>query len=64
MVSGGHGTSKRDFEEIRNSRDVPTELLKTFGTLKGSRGRRSEAAIECPKEALEVWNGPDRPKKA
>ena len=63
MVSNGHGAAKRGIGEIRKSRDVLTEILKTSGTLKGSRGWGSEAAIECPKEALEVWNDPGRPKK-
>ena len=56
------GKQKRPCE-IRKSRGVPKKILKGTGTLKGSTGRRFEAAIECPKEASEVWNGPGRPKK-
>ena len=32
VVSNGHGATKRDLGEIRKSRDVPKEILKTFGT--------------------------------
>ena len=42
---------------------VPKEIFKMSGTWKGFRGMWFEAAIECPKEALEVWNGSGRPKK-
>ena len=34
MVSNGHGATKRDLGEIRKSRGVPKEILKTSGTRK------------------------------